>query len=179
MHVDEQPRALEVGEELVTEAGAVGRALDEPRDVGDGELALLRPVHDAEHGLERRERVVGDLRLRVRDAAKERRLARVREAGERRVDHELEPELELELVAGQARLGEARRLPSRRREARVAAAALAPARDDDAAVRRGQVGDEALVGVDELRADGHAELDVLTVGAVLLAARGRSRLARP
>ena len=59
--------------------GAVGRALDEPRDVGDRELALLRPVHHAEDGLERRERVVGDLRLRVRDAAQERRLAGVRE----------------------------------------------------------------------------------------------------
>ena len=129
--VDEEPRALEVGEELVAEAGTVGRALDEPRDVGDGELSLLRPVHDSEHGLERRERIVRDLRLRIRDAAQERRLARVREAGERGVHHELEPKLELELVPGQARLREARRLPSGSREARVATSALAAARHDD------------------------------------------------
>ena len=122
----EETRALEVSEELMAEAGAVGRALDEPGDVGDGQLALLRPVHHAEHGLERRERVVRDLRLRVRDPPEERRLAGVREAGERRVDDELEPELELELVSGEAGLREARRLPSRCREAGVSAAALPP-----------------------------------------------------
>ena len=40
-HVDEQPRALDVGEELVAEPGAVARALDQPRDVGDHELAVV------------------------------------------------------------------------------------------------------------------------------------------
>ncbi len=44
--VDEQPRALDVGEELVAEAGAVRGALDQPGDVGDDQLAL--------GGLERR-----------------------------------------------------------------------------------------------------------------------------
>ena len=176
--MDEESRALEVGEKLVTEARAVGRAFDEPRDVGDGELSLLRPVHDSENGLERRERIVRHLRLRVRDAAQERRLARVREAGERGVHHELEPELQLELVPGQARLGEARRLPGGGREARVAASALAPARDDVAAVRRGQIADEAVVGVEQLRPHGHADLDVVTVGSVLLAPTAVSALAR-
>ena len=109
-HVDEESRALEMREELVAETGAVGSTLDEAGHVGDGELALVRPVDDAEDGLERRERVVGDLRLRVRETAEERRLAGVREAGERRVDHELETKLELELVARKAGLGEARRL---------------------------------------------------------------------
>ncbi len=80
MHVDEQPGALEMGEELVPEPGAVGSALDQPGHVGDGELSLVRTVDDAENGLERRERIVGDLRLRVRDAPQERRLAGVREA---------------------------------------------------------------------------------------------------
>ena len=39
-HVDEQPRALDVGEEVVAEAGARARALDQPGDVGDHELAV-------------------------------------------------------------------------------------------------------------------------------------------
>ena len=40
--MDEEARALEVREELVAEAGAVGRALDEPGDVGDRELPRVR-----------------------------------------------------------------------------------------------------------------------------------------
>ena len=41
--MDEQPCALEVGEELMAEPRTVGSALDEPRDVGDGELASSGP----------------------------------------------------------------------------------------------------------------------------------------
>ena len=89
-----------MGEELVTEAGAVSGSLDEPGNVRNSELSLVRAVHDAEHGLEGREWVVGDLGLRVRDASKEGRLARIGQSGERRVDHELQTEIEPELVTG-------------------------------------------------------------------------------
>ena len=61
-HVDEQPRALDVREEVVAEAGAVAGALDQPGDVGDHELAVVG-LERPEHRLERRERVVGDLRV--------------------------------------------------------------------------------------------------------------------
>ena len=40
-HVDEQPRALEVREELVAEPGALARALDQAGNVRDDELALV------------------------------------------------------------------------------------------------------------------------------------------
>ena len=178
-HVDEQSRALEMREELVAETRAVGRALDEPGDVGDGELPLVRPVDDAEDRLERRERVVGDLRLRVRDAAEERRLAGVREAGERRVDHELETKLELELVAREAGLREARRLTGGRREARVTPPSLPSPRDDDPSVGNGEVGDEPALAVEKLRPDGHAELRCLAVGSVLLAPAPVAAACRP
>ena len=78
-HVDEQPRALDVREEVVAEAGAVAGALDQPRDVGDDELAIVG-LERAEHRLERRERVGGDLRLRARHAREQRRLAGVGQA---------------------------------------------------------------------------------------------------
>ena len=57
------------------------------------------------------------------------------------------------LVAGQAGLGEPRRLPGRRREARVAAAAAATAGDDRRVPRSREVGDELAVLVAHLRAD--------------------------
>ena len=133
--VHEKTCALEVSEELMAEAGSVGRALDEPRHVGDRQLALLRPVHHPQHRLERRERIVRDLRLGIRYPAQQRGLSGIRKTGERRVDDELEPELEVDLVSGESCLGKAWRLPSRCREAGVSAPALSSARDDDAAVR--------------------------------------------
>ena len=166
--VNQEARALEVSEELMPEASAVGRSLDEPGHVRNGQLPVLRAVDHAEDGLERRERVVGDLRLRVRDPPQERRLAGVGEAGEGGIHHELEPKLEIELLAGKARLRKARRLPRRRREARVSAATLPADRDHDASVLGPQVGDELSVVGEELGADRNSELDVVAVGAVLL-----------
>ncbi len=37
----EQPRALDVGEEVMAEPDAVGGALDQPGNVGDHELAVV------------------------------------------------------------------------------------------------------------------------------------------
>ena len=78
-HVHEQPRALDVREEVVSEPGAGACPLDQPGDVGDDELAVVG-LERAEHRLERRERVGGDLRLRARHAREQRRLAGVRAA---------------------------------------------------------------------------------------------------
>ena len=69
--VHEEPRTLEMREELVTEAGSLGGAFDEAGDIRDGELPRLRAVDGAEHRLDRRERVRGHLRLRVRDPAEQ------------------------------------------------------------------------------------------------------------
>ena len=51
----------------MTESDAFARALDQPGNVLDDELAAVRRVDRAEDRRERGERVVGDLRLRVRD----------------------------------------------------------------------------------------------------------------
>ena len=126
-HVDEQPGALDVREEVVAEAGALAGALDQPRDVGEHELAVVG-LERAEHGLERRERVGGDLRLRAGHAREQRGLARVGQADEADVGEQLEVQPQRPLLAGQAALGEPRRLPDGGLEARVAAPARAAAR---------------------------------------------------
>ena len=172
-HVDEQPGALEMSQELVAEPGALGGSLDEPRHVRDGELPLVRPVDDAENGLERRERVVGDLRLGVGDAAKQRGLAGVRQPGERRVDDQLQAKVDV------AARRPGRPVSAKRGVCRVGVAKRAfprPPWPPRAATNRAsggrQVGDEPAVRVEDLRADGNSELDRLAVGAVL-------RLPRP
>ena len=143
-HVDEHPRALEVREELVAEPDALARALDQARDVGDDELAPVGRLDRAEHRLQRRERVVGDLRPRVRDAREQRRLARVRQPDERRVGEQLQVQLDVALLARQADLREPRHLPRRRDEARVAAPAAAAAREHDPRAGMREVGDQVV-----------------------------------
>ena len=161
----------------MAEAGTVGRAFDEPRDVRDRELPRVRALHGPEHRLDRRERVVGDLRLRIRDATKERGLPGVRQPGERRVDDELEAKREIRVLAGKPGLREAGRLPGRRGEARVAATPAASLRDDEPRVRGRQVGDEPPVAVEHLRAERHAYLRILTVGSMLAASAAAPALA--
>ena len=167
-HVQEEVRALEVRKKLVTEPDAFTRSLDQPGDVGHRQLArTVRRVHRAEHGRQRRERVLRHLRFRVGDARQQRRLAGVRQADERRVGEQLEPQLQLRLFTEQACLGETRRPPRRRRETLVAASGDAAARRDDARSRCRKVGDQLLVLVEHLRPDRHAKLDRLAGRPVL------------
>jgi hypothetical protein len=175
--VHEQPRALEVSEELVAEPDALASALDQTGHVGDNELAPVRGLHRPEHRGERRERVLGDLRTGVRDSRQERRLARVRETHERGVGEELEAELDLPLLAGQADLGEARRLPAWTREVLVATPAGAALRHDDSRAHLGEVGGE-LLALEDLRPDGNREHCVVSVRAVRATAAARSTATR-
>ena len=100
------------------EADALARALDQPRHVGDDELTAVRRLDGSEHRRERRERIVGDLRPRIREARDERRLAGVRQPDERGVGEQLEPQLDRPLLPGQptsakrgvCRVGVAKRL---------------------------------------------------------------------
>ena len=79
-HVDEvheDLRPLEMPQELVAQTEAAMRALDETRNVGEHEAAIVAQPDDAEIGRQRRERIVGDLGSRRGDARDQRRFARV------------------------------------------------------------------------------------------------------
>jgi hypothetical protein len=138
--VHQHPRPLEVGEKLVTEADALARTLQQPGHVSHRELASIVRVDGAQHRLDGRERVVGHLRLGVRDPPQQRRLARVREAQQGGVGDQLEPQLDPHLVAQLAHLGSGRCAPGRGRIAPVAAAATAPRRHHRARLGVGEVG---------------------------------------
>ena len=129
--VEQHAAALDVAEEAVAEAGALVRALDQARDVGEHEFALGRP-HDAEARLERRERIVGDLRLRRADGGEKGRLAGIRQADEPGIGDELQPQPEPALLALEARIGAARGAVGRGREMGVAEAAVAALGEADA-----------------------------------------------
>jgi len=77
--VQQKIRALEMREEFVTEPNSLARTLDQARHVGNGQLTgSIRGIDRAEDRRERRERIVGDLRLCIRDARQQRRFAGVR-----------------------------------------------------------------------------------------------------
>ncbi len=175
--VDEHAAALDVGEELVPEAGAVGGALDQAGDVGEHELALA-VVDRAEHRLDRRERIVGDLRCRPRQPPEQRRLARVRQADEARVGEQLQVQLDPARGAGQPALGEARRLLGRRGEALVAVAAE-PARRDDRPLAVGDEVEALAVEALDRRPRRHEDDQVLAPGAVLVGALPVAAALRP
>ena len=148
------------------EPDPLARPFDQPGNVCDDELPPVGGLDGAEHGGEGRERVVGDLRPRVRDPREERRLAGVRQADEGGVGEQLQSQLDRALLPGHADLGEARRLPRRPREALVPAPTGPALRDDDACTGMREVRDEALLLVEDLRADGHREHRLLPVGPV-------------
>ena len=89
-------------------------------------------------------------------------------------------QLEVELVARQARLREARRLTRRCRESARCLARPAPPRATTTRVHPdGEVGDEPAVAVEKLRPDGNAQLERLAVRSVLLCCRARYRRGPP
>ena len=133
-HVDdmnEQAAAVDMAQEVVTKARALGCALDDAGDVGHDERNALVDVHDAEVGVERGEVVVCDLGARLRHNGKKRRLADIREADEADVGQQLQLEHDIVLLALKARFGKTGRLTRRRCEVRVAPAALAAAAEDE------------------------------------------------
>src|SRR5690606_7321365 len=95
-HVHERGAALDVAQELKSQPLALAGTLDEAGHVGD-RVAALAGLHDAEVGMQGRERVIRDLRLRRRHGRDEARLARRRvpDEGDVRDDLELEEDVSL------------------------------------------------------------------------------------
>ena len=60
--VQDELRALDVAQKVVAEADAIRRALDEAGDVRHDEALLIVRLDDAEHGRDRREMILGNLR---------------------------------------------------------------------------------------------------------------------
>src|SRR5205814_10463955 len=81
----EQAAPLDVLQKTDAEPGAAVGAGDQPRDIRHDQGPAVVAGDDPEMGNERRERIVGDLRLRRGDRRDERRLAGVRKADDRDV----------------------------------------------------------------------------------------------
>src|SRR5690606_18705238 len=145
----------------ISETGAFGRPLDQPGNIREHEALLDADADDAEVRVQRRERIVGDLRPRRGQRARQRRLAGIRRAEQANVGEDLERELQVPLLAGLA----ARELPRRpvhaALERRVPAPSPAAARDEQPVAGLDQVA-ELLAGIeiDDLGADRHRDEEI-------------------
>src|SRR5262249_34664877 len=168
--MQEHAAALDVTEETVAEPRAFMRTLDQARNIGEDEFAAVDLDH-AELGMQRRERVVGDLRLGRAHRCEEGRLARVGQPDNAGVCNQLQAQPDRELLARLARIGMARRTVGRTLEMGVAEAALAAARDHRPLSHIGKVREQGLaVLLVDLRAGRHLEHDIVAARAVAVLA---------
>ena len=179
-HVDERARALEVREELVAEPDALARSLDQPGHVGDDQLPAVGRLDRAEHRLQRRERIVGDLRPRVRDARDQSddlpafgSPTSAASASSFRCSStsRSSPGGPTSAKRGTCRVDETKRALPR--------PPWPPCGEHDPRARVRQVGDQLAVVGEDLRADRDAQLDVGAVGAVLARAAAVLAARRP
>ena len=159
-HVHQHLRPFEVAEKAMAESVAGVRALDETRNVGQHEAPLVVEPHDSQMRIQGRERIVGHLRARCREAPHEGRLADIGVADETGVGQELELQPQRPSLARLARLDAPRRAIGRGREVLVASPATPAGRDAHFLADGDQVGQlpQPVVGarMDE-RAGRHLE----------------------
>ena len=106
--VQQHAAAFGVAEEAVAQSRPFVRAFDQAGQIGHHEFA---PVHfdDTELRMQRRERIVGDLRLRRADGCKEGRLAGIGKTDQAGIGDQLQPQADRAFLAGLAGIGVARR----------------------------------------------------------------------
>src|ERR1044072_4595245 len=126
--MQQQLRALDVSQKTITQTSSRVRALDQSRNISDYERTKVTEIDNAEMRLQRRERIVRDLRTRSRDSRDKGRLPRIRKTHESDIRQQLELELKVQLLALASSLMIARRAIRRAREVRVAETTAATTR---------------------------------------------------
>ena len=184
-HVRDDLGAFDVAQEFEAEALALGCAGDQAGHVGD-RVACVAGHDDAKVRHERRERIVGDLRLGGADGGDEAGFAGRREADERHVGDGLEFEDDVALLAEFAQQREAGGAAGAVRQRRVAQTARATRCGDEAVAFVAQVGElfAGLLGralralrLEDDGADRHGQDQVVALGSVLGVAQAHRAVA--
>jgi len=157
-------------------------AFDQAGQVGQYKIRRI-DAHHAQLRCERRERIIGDLRPRRRDAGEEGRFSRIRPADQAGIGNQLQLEDDGLHFGRLARIGAARRLVRRALEMGVAETAIAALEQHDALAGLREIADQRFaVFLVNFRAYGHTQHSVVAIGArhfsahAVLAAPGRQML---
>ena len=126
-----QSSALNVAQELMTQALTLARTLNKTRNIGD-DIGVLAGTHHAQVGHKRGKRVVGNLGTGGTHTRDERGLAHRGKAHKRGIGHKLHLELDPMLLGRLTQLGKRRRAAHRRHKVGVAQTAGTTGRHDDA-----------------------------------------------
>ncbi len=118
--MDQHPAPLDMAEEAVADASAFRRALDQAGNVGEHEFAAL-VMDNAKLRVQRRERIVAHLGMRVGEFVDKGRLSGIGQADKADVGEQLETQPDPHLLARLAGLMLARGTIGRRLVAGVAA----------------------------------------------------------
>ena len=154
-------------EETQAQALALGGTLYDTRDVGHDKRLAVSIAHNAQRGLHRGERIVGNLRAGVAQCADQRRLARIGEAHQTDVGQQLEFQDDGHLLHRLAGLCIAWCLVGSRAELEVAQSAAPALQEQHLLTVVGHVADIlARLGIIDHGAAGHVDIHVLAVGAV-------------
>src|SRR6266567_3055973 len=146
------------------------RTLDQARNIGEHEFAPVDP-HHPELRNERRERVIGDFRLRGADRGQKWGFSRIGQADEPGIGDEFQPQENRALLARLAGIGGARRAVGRGFEMRIAEPAVATPGEHRAVADLDEIGQERLaVLVEDLGPGRHFEHEVGARGARALLA---------
>ncbi len=168
---------------MAEKAGAdpdtLARALDQPRQIGHHQLIVMYP-HDSELRFQGRERVVGDLRPRVRDRRQKRRFTGIGHPDQTDIRDQLQTQPDPGLFSRPARIGAARRPVGRAFVVRVAEPTIAAAQKNDALARACEVDqDLPVLLVHDLGPDRYRQHQLAAVGAALFAPRPAPPVRRP
>src|SRR5262245_2827583 len=162
--------ALDMTKKTIAQANALVGAFDQTWNVRQHELALI-DAHHTELRIERRERIIRDLRLGSAHRRQERRLACVWQTDETGIRDQLQAQPDRALLAGLTGVGVARRSIGGTLEVRIAKTTIAALGDQHALPDRGEIGQQGLVVlVKDLRAGRYLEHDVGTARAGAIAA---------
>ena len=152
--------------------------LDQAGNVGEHEFAALR-THDAELRMQRRERIIGDLRLGRADDGEEGRFAGSGQADEAGIRNQFQPQPDPALLAFLAGIGVARRAVGGGFEMRVAEAAIAAFGQHEFFAELGEVMDQRFaILIENLGTYRNLEHDRFAVGAMAVLAHAIGALRR-
>ena len=158
-HVDQHAGALQMAQESDPQPRAGVGSLDQPGDVGQREHQTVLQLRDPQVGMQRGERIGGDLGVRAGEGTQQCRLARVGQPDQAHVSDQLELQVDASLLARFAQLGCAGSAPGCGGEARVAAPTAPAARHHKPGVTAVEI-DEHAVALAHHRARGHVQQDV-------------------
>ncbi len=169
-NVDNQPAPVNMPQEVMAQAHALGCTLDDAGDICHHKALPFAQVHNAQVGEQRGKMVIRNFRMRTGHHGKQRGFSHIGEAHQAHIRQQLQLQNHLMALAGQTCLGKPGRLPGGGSKPLVAPAASTALGQDKILLVGHIVDDLAGFCVPYHRAQGHKDNQVVAIAALHVAA---------